>query len=130
MLYSIAYIEIFAALIIVLCYVLKLFVRKMRFLGLSIVITLVIELMLNKVLFIYPTASVEFKILIALLYSILCLFVLYRVSRVFHTSFDAYEYVFIFMACAASHCILSSVVSILSGSVSYTHLTLPTIPDV
>ena len=63
MLDSIASIEIFAALIIVLCYVLKLFVRKMRFLGLSIVITLAIELMLNKVLFIYPTASVEFKIL-------------------------------------------------------------------
>ena len=42
MLYSIAYIEIFAALIIVLCYFLKLFVRKMLFLGLSIVITLVI----------------------------------------------------------------------------------------
>mgnify|MGYP003298042348 FL=1 len=63
MLYSIASIEIFAALIIVLCYVPKLFVRKIRFLGLSIVITLAIELMLNKVLFIYPTASVEFKIL-------------------------------------------------------------------
>ena len=115
MLDSIASIEIFAALIIVLCYVLKLFVRKIRFLGLSIVITLAIELMLNKVLFIYPTASVEFKILIAPLYSILCLFVLYGVSRLFHTSFDAYEYVFLFMVCAASHCILSSVVSFLSG---------------